>query len=273
MKPGNKSAYLAEFLRYGRLKNIKIIDAHTHMGSVYGCRLPVSDAEACMKLLDEENIESIWCSAHADLFHIDGDRINGETKALVRKYPARVKGYYAFNPNRKEAYLRGIGEAAENKGFVGLKFLPNYHNSALDGEGYAEALDFADKRGLLVLCHTWGDKPHNSVKEAVGVLKRHKNLVFILGHSAPGDLDGAIAAARAHENAYLDLCDIHRHAGTVEKMVRGVGAERVLFGTDMPWYDPNYCIGSVLGARITDADREKIFYKNAIGILKRIGKI
>jgi len=269
MKPLNNSAYLAEFLQYGHLKSVKVIDTHTHMGGIYGCSLPVSDIDGCVKLMDEQNIESIWCSAHADLFNINGDVINCETKAIIKKYPDRVKGYYAFNPNRKEAYLRGINEVLTNRNFIGLKFLPNYHNTALDGEGYAEALEFADKNGLIVLSHTWGDKPHNSMKEVGNVLKRYKNLIFIMGHSAPGDLDGAIDAARKYPNAYLDLCDIHRHSGIVEKMVKSVGGERVLFGTDLPWYDPNYCIGSVLCARITDSDREKIFYGNATRLLKR----
>jgi predicted TIM-barrel fold metal-dependent hydrolase len=272
MRPLNNSAYLAEFLRYGRLKSVKIIDVHTHMGGIYGCSLPVSDIDGCIKLLDEASVESIWCSAHADLFRVDADGVNGATGALIQRYPARVKGYYVFNPNRKEAYLRGLDGTLTDKGFVGLKFLPDYHNTALDGEGYAEALEFADRHGLIVLCHTWGDRPRNSVKEVVNVLKRYKNLVFILGHSAPGDLDGAIAAVRAYENARLDLCDIHRHAGIVEKMVGSAGAERVLFGTDMPWYDPNYCIGSVLCAKISDAEREMIFYGNAARLLKRSKK-
>lgn len=270
MKPLNNSAYLAEFLKYGRLKSVKIIDTHTHMGGIYGCALPVSGIDGCIKLMDEENVESIWCSSHADLFNINEDNINSETKELIKRYQSRVKGYYVFNPNRKETYLRGINEVLSNKSFIGFKFLPNYHNAALDGDGYAEVLEFADKNKLIVLSHTWGDKPHNSMKEVINILKCYHNLTFITGHSAPGDLDGAIAAARKYENAYLDLCDIHRHAGIVEKMVKSVGAERVLFGTDMPWYDPDYCIGSVLCAKISDADREKIFYKNAERLLKKI---
>jgi predicted TIM-barrel fold metal-dependent hydrolase len=272
MKPLNDSVYLTEFMKHGQLTDVRIIDIHTHMGGIYGCALPVSDIDGCVKLMDAQNIESIWCSAHADLFSINENDINGETKALLKKYPSRVKGYYAFNPSKKEAYLSDIDITIRDKDFVGLKFLPNYHNHALDEEGYLEALEFADKHGLAVLCHTWGDKPHNSMKEVVNVLKRYKKLTFLIGHSAPGDLDGAIDAVKKYPNAYLDLCDIHRHAGIVEKMVKSVGAERVLFGTDMPWYDPTYCIGSVLYAKITDSDREKIFYQNAKNILERTNK-
>ena len=91
-----------------------------------------------------------------------------------------------------------------------------------------------------------------------------------MGHSAPGELDESIAIAKQFDNAYLDICDIHRNGGTVEKMVKAAGSEKVLFGTDLPWYDPNYAIGSVLFAKITDRDRANIFRNNAVRMLGEI---
>ena len=84
-----------------------------------------------------------------------------------------------------------------------------------------------------------------------------------MGHSAPGELDEAIKVAKKYENVFLDICDIHRHSGIVDKMVESIGADRILFGTDIPWYDPAYGIGSVLFSRISDNDKYKILYSNA----------
>ena len=56
------------------------------------------------------------------------------------------------------------------------------------------------------------------------------------------------------------------------EIIRRNGASKVLFGTDLPWYDPNYCLGSVLYADIADADRDNIFYKNAERIIRSIKK-
>jgi len=53
-------------------------------------------------------------------------------------------------------------------------------------------------------------------------------------------------------------------------MVNAIGADRVLFGTDIPWYDPGYGIGSVLFSRISDADKYKILYENAKGLAQRM---
>lgn len=49
----------------------------------------------------------------------------------------------------------------------------------------------------------------------------------------------------------------------VEYFVEEVGSERILFGTDLPWFDPAYGIGCVVSARITDRDRYSILCGNA----------
>ena len=268
MKPLNNSELLKEFLEYGKLISTKVIDCHTHMHAVGDASTPISSEEDCVKLMDEENIEMIWCSTHEDLFTCS-TQINEGTFNFVNRFPGRVKGYYVFNPNKKKNYIDGLGKILENENFIGVKFLPNYHNNALEGAGYREVLDFSDEHKLIVLSHTWGDKPQNGIANVKEMIKSHKDLFLILGHSAPGDLDGAIEVAKKHDNVYLDICDIHRHSGIIEKMVNAVGSERVLFGTDMPWYDPNYAIGSVLCAKITDEEKKNILYNNAKNLLNR----
>ena len=105
-----------------------------------------------------------------------------------------------------------------------------------------------------------------------GTYTYYKNIQFIFGHSAPNELDQAIEVVKKYDNAYLDLCDIHRHSGIVDKMVNAVSAEKVLYGTDFPWYDFNYAIGSVLCAKISDDKKELILHGNAERMLRLIRK-
>jgi predicted TIM-barrel fold metal-dependent hydrolase len=42
----------------------------------------------------------------------------------------------------------------------------------------------------------------------------------------------------------------------------------MLFGTDLPWFDPHYTTGCILFARISDDDRHNIFHRNPERILK-----
>ena len=138
-------------------------------------------------------------------------------------------------------------------------------------------MEYANKYGLPILIHTWGNNdPHNGPRHIEKAAAKYKNARFIMGHSSPGELDIAIEVAKKYENTYLDLCDIHRHicdihrhSGIVDKMVNAVGEERITFGTDIPWYDPGYGIGSVLFSHISDGDKYKILYRNAKGLLGR----
>ena len=268
MKASNNSVFWKEFVENGRLGSTFIIDCHTHMGDIAGASEPIYTVDECVDLMAQENIDSIWCAPHSDIFGVEN--VNVEIEKYMQKYPNKVKGYFGFNPNYKELYLI-LNKILEIEGYIGLKFLPVYHNTALDSENYIAALEFADKYNLVVLSHTWG-KTACSPKEVESILKKYKNLQFILGHSAPNQLDEAIEVVKKYDNAILDLCDIHRHSGIVDKMANSVGAERIVFGTDLPWYDPNYCIGSILCSKLSDDDKEKIFNKNALRILKNINK-
>jgi len=52
-------------------------------------------------------------------------------------------------------------------------------------------------------------------------------------------------------------------------MVEGAGSEKMLYGTDLPWFDPHYVIGCILFARIDDEDRHNILHRNAERLLER----
>lgn len=245
--------------------NVKIIDMHTHMGRVYGVHMPVSNADEMVRLMDRENIEWIACAPHSDLF--DPDSQNIMIKEALEKYPDRIKGYYCFNPN-----FPGRVETASDPGYIGFKFLADYHKTNIDSAAYAPAFEYADAHGLIILVHTWAvaasGGQYNSIEKLERVVERYKNMTIIFGHSVQGQVDEAIALAKKHDNIYLDLCDTGRFNGVIEKMVNGIGSERVLFGTDLPWYDPMYIAGCVLYSRISEKDKENILYSNAARLLK-----
>jgi predicted TIM-barrel fold metal-dependent hydrolase len=50
-------------------------------------------------------------------------------------------------------------------------------------------------------------------------------------------------------------------------LVKRVGSERLLYGTDMPWFDEFQGVGGILAAEISDEDKRNILYKNAERIL------
>ncbi len=247
----------------------KMIDIHTHMGPEYPVYYPEHDADSMVAYMDECGVELVVSAPCEDLF-VKGFSRKDIADAMQR-YPDRIKGYFAFNPNDPVTAEQLEKAFRENPGYVGLKFLPDYHRTNITDPAYADALAFADEKKLILLSHTWGlsmnDEQCNSADKIAVVLDKYPNIRFIMGHSIQGQTELAIDLAKQYPNAYLDLCDTGRFYGMVEKMIDGAGAEKVLYATDAPMQGYRFIQGAVLSADITDTQRKMILRDNAARLL------
>lgn len=269
-KMTNRSLLAREFAETGGLSSQPIIDAHTHMGPFYGTYLPEAHLDTMLQTMDRKNIEWIISAPHSALFDPIGG--NSEIRGAMKQYPDRICGYYVVNPHYDHDLERDLEQFDRVGGYVGFKLLPDYHKYPLTGEKFRRIYEFADERGLLLLSHTWGHSPYNPPQMIGELASRYGNIQFLLGHSAPGETDYAIELAKRQPNVYLELCDTGRLNGMVEKMVRAASSEKVVFGTDFPWYDPHYMLGSVLFSGIGDDDIRNIIYHNAKRLVGKIRK-
>ena len=73
----------------------------------------------------------------------------------------------------------------------------------------------------------------------------------------------AIRLAAEFPNVYLELTAAYHVYGIIEWMCREAGSEKVLFGTDYPWFDPMVAAGCVVFAHIEQNEMLNILYKNA----------
>ena len=94
------------------------------------------------------------------------------------------------------------------------------------------------------------------------------NVAFIIGHSASGwpMIDESCTEAKRRENVHLDLTGSILVYMAIETMVNRVGADRILFGTDIPFIDAAPGLGRVLMARLSDDEKRKILGLNAKAI-------
>ena len=73
--------------------------------------------------------------------------------------------------------------------------------------------------------------------------------------------------AREHANVYLELTAVYAVRGVLEQMVETVGSHKIVFGCDLPWFDPHYAIGCIVMAHISEAARRAILRDNALRLL------
>jgi hypothetical protein len=89
---------------------------------------------------------------------------------------------------------------------------------------------------------------------------------FVLGHAGALQMDQAIEIAKRHANVWLELSS--QGVPNIEKLLDEVGEDRLLFGSDWPFYHQAIPLAKVLmvteGAPRT---REKILFDNAARLL------
>jgi predicted TIM-barrel fold metal-dependent hydrolase len=246
-----------------------IYDMHGHMGRFYGIWFPLPSADEMVGSMERANVRLLCFAPHAALFAPEiGNRTALEA---VRRHPERLRAYLGVNPNHPDQILRDLALLDEQAdAFVGIKLLPDYHRTPATGQPYEPALRFADERELLVLVHSWSGSSCNGAEHMRTLAERYPNIILIMGHSLHGAPDDAIRIATEFPHVYLDLCALlDNDRGVVEKFAEAGLSERMLFGTDLPWFSPIYSLGCLLSADITDEDRHNVLHRNAERILSR----
>ncbi|NQX88036.1 MAG: amidohydrolase family protein [Halioglobus sp.] len=120
----------------------------------------------------------------------------------------------------------------------------------------------AERLGLVIFFHGGraGIEPESSHPFAIprhyeAALQEFPNVQFILGHGGARDGAAMLELATRHNNAWLG---IHGQSLTrLEAMIQHTGGERLLFGTDWPFYHMGASLAKVLIATQAKG-REKI---------------
>ena len=258
----NPSRLWQEYLANGRAQDCPVISAHAHYGPYMGIYFPErGEAGSMLKMMDRAGMVRAVCAPHAGL--VEPKRGHALMSEVMAQYPDRFSGYWCINPNSRDPLAESIEEFNRTPGFVGFKFLSDYHLQPITSPKYALALAYADQHRLPVLMHTWGRSPYDGPALWSELAERYPHAVLIMGHSGYGEWDLALSVVKRHDNVYLELTAAYHANGIVERMVGEVGSSKVLYGEDLPWFDPQYSIGCVLCAHISDEDRHNILHRNA----------
>jgi len=262
----NDTPLARAFWNRGRVRGCPVYDMHGHMGTYGAIYFPRGETARMIETLDEAGVAMLCFSHHHALSAPDIG--NAPAIKAVRAYPKRLRAYCALNANYPDTIRREVRTFDRYRDvYVGYKTLADYHGIPISAEPYKPAWEHADACGLLVLNHTWGGSANDGPGPVREVARRYPRAKILLGHSLHGDWDAAVEIAREFPNVYLELTAVLDDRGAIERFAAGAGSERMLFGTDLPWFDPHHGIGALLSADISDADRHNILHRNAEKLL------
>ena len=250
---------LAELALAGRPLDIPVIDAHGHVGPARGIDRHHSP-DAVVRLMDAIGVERTIVSGLMFATGVRVESMNDWVAEFIRAHPDRFLGYCYINPNFPETMTDEIERSFEQLGFVGFKIHVSWNGYPYDGPSYEPLYAYAEARGMPVLAHTWGDE---AVRALARAARAHPGVPFLAGHAGAGDVEITLEEARRTPNLFLELTWSSGTPWLVERLVREVGAERVVWGSDTILFAASHQVGKVVFANIGEADKALVLGGNA----------
>jgi predicted TIM-barrel fold metal-dependent hydrolase len=197
---------------------------------------------------------------HAEQFRLENDRVMRAVKA----FPDRAYGSVYLTPALPEFSMEELNRCVRDGPMVMIGEIE------ADARCNIPAMDpiaeWAAANEVVILQHEWmktgGDEPDESSPfDVVELARRHPKLQIVCAHTG-GNWELGIRAIRATRNVYCGLAGSDPTSGYVEMAVRELGAERVIFGSDVGGRSFASQIAKVEGANVSEADKKLILGGN-----------
>ena len=192
---------------------------------------------------------------------------------LSRNFPDRFVNFFWFNPKMNQEQEERDYELLEkhfNEGFRGVKLHPVLHFTKVPKD-LQKLAAIMQERNKILFIHSY---PKTTFfyglfsKDIAKLAEDFPDLKIIVGHAGYA-MEYAIdigMALKKYENVYFETsCSI---PFAMLSIIRVIGHERVLFGTDSPITNPAQIeIDKISCLPISEEQKEDIFYNNTASLL------
>ena len=274
-----------------RWQEVKKIDFHAHvvLHERKDTDLKLNTPEMMLQAMAESNVERavILPINHPEYFPLTGDerrdwlKANNDHQAELMKESGgkfiafadcALDGRYSIVDRAVEELERAVKEL----GLQGLKIHPSNLKVAADDLRLGPLVEAAGRLGIPILFHSnptaYDPDFYGSAPSRIYRLMYGRKQPYIIAH-----LGGISSLELLEGECYVDisgallgLSDLFG-AEFCERLLRRIGLDRVLFGTDYPIFPYKRYFEVLDQMSFTDEEIEQIAYKNAAKLLKLEG--
>lgn len=216
-----------------------VVDGHVHVGKQRPYQTAAVGpaaytAEMLVPEMDRNGVDVAVTFPRAEP-NTDYHEPNSYLLDAAERHPGRIAVYARINPYYGRRSLEQIDEYTA-RGAVGIKLHPfkDFGATAVNSDMVRPLIEQAGVCGLVVLFHSGG--VWNGSPTLIGDLAwEYPGVNFILGHSGGELVEDAIVIAKRlpQRNYYFDTAGVH-NPGTVTRIAREIGADRLIYGSDRP---------------------------------------
>jgi predicted TIM-barrel fold metal-dependent hydrolase len=264
-----------------------VIDCHHHVGSLEaqgfsfgsaGDRDPaVVDLERRVSAMDRQGVDqAILIPGHGYLRPegvADTRRVNDGVAAYRDRSPERFPAALGVaEPLHGTAGIAELRRMRDELGLVGVSVHTRFQGVQNDSPLVLALVAAAAELGLVPFIHAVEGVPDEAIWRVQQVARTVPDtpIVVLDAFSGAEHARQAVIIGQETPNLYFDTSLAH-HFLFVDAMIRAVGPERLIFGTDyysmMPGPQPSVVLDELVASELPDRDKAAILSENVRGLL------
>lgn len=263
---------LMRAVRHGRALPVPVIDMHMHIldeglnGGGETHRMSHGGPTGVGQLLSRLGVSgggfmswngTVGCDA------VGGNRCTAEA---IRHFPESFWGLATMDPTHysQSQMETQIKEVYSNPRFIGMKpyrhYQVEYHHHAYD-----PWWEFGNQHALYAGIH----RTRPDFEEIESLARRFPNVRWVVFHCGArySVADQAIECVKRFPNVFAEITLTSVTTGIIDYLVEYCGADRVLYGSDLPLRDPRQQIGWVVFSRLAPKDKIRVLRENALRVI------
>lgn len=240
-----------------------IIDIHAHLWE----RVQEENKRQIIRAADLFGFSRVYISSLSTYNPNESEieTLNNLTYSFMCEEPDLIGGFVYLNPRHTNC----MNELKKNmeRNMSGVKL---WVSVLCDNKLVNPIAEECIKLNKPILIHSFykaiGQLENETTSEHVRNLAlRYPELKIIMAHIGGNPYHGLRCISEL-PNVYPDISGTLIGRGEVDYAIKEVGTDRLLFGTDMP-FGGRQCIAQVEDSNLSDSDKEKVYYKNALKVL------
>jgi len=254
------------------IDDMEVIDSHAHHhlkghDDNIVAFMPKSDAAGIIERNRRLGVNITCSSPWIGIWDSESEIGNLSTKEAIEEFPQEFIGYATFDPRYVTDWKNELKRVYEEFGMLGMKPYFPRTNIPYNDKLYKSWYEYGNKHHLFALMHM----SDNFTKEMEDLAKKYPKISFLLAHSG-WTYDVAkkhVKLAKKFPNVFCEITFTSVTNGIIEYMVKEIGSERVIYGSDSAMRDPFPQFGWVVYADISEEDKRNILGRNMRKIINR----
>jgi predicted TIM-barrel fold metal-dependent hydrolase len=255
----------------------KIIDTNVYLGRWPFRQLPEGEPAQLVNMLHRHGVQQAWTGSLSGPFYKDVRPLNARLAQKCEQYgDGLLVPFGTVNPNLPD-WKEDLRLCDEEHQMPGIRLHPNYHNYALDDPVFADLLEQAAARGMIVQLVPWmRDERHHHTEMPVATTNLEPlpaaaravpnlPLVLLNGFRAAGVPPSGVLET---DNIFFDFAKLDVLLG-LRRLLDEVPLRRVLFGSFAPMFYFAHAPLKMQESAVTGAEAQALRRDNAHRLLQR----